>query len=684
MAALQEFALPGQSRKNIVFVSAVHDFRILRRGSIQAVASAMAKMGHTVTFISLRFSLLSMLKGDSRNFLWQRSNRSELVDGVLCYLWFTLIHPFQSKSRATRLLFKPHYFFHRRLKNRFLDDSFRNADVIIIESGLGILFAERARRLNPDAKIIYRASDKLSTIGASELLQAELEKNAETFDWFCLLSAGMADEFAWAREKTFFVPLGIDPDDYKNNGPNPYTASLNAVSVGSMLFDPAFFQTAAILFPSVQFHVIGCGTRFDVPSNVRIYDEMAFKDTLRYLEYASFGIAPYRAIEDATYLATSSLKLKQYEYLGLPAVCPAFAVGQSRNRFGYVPTDKASIERAISEALGSKFVSVPQPLDWRDISQRMLNPQRYPDCALAAAETDDSKQDFPLSPDPRTVAVSLVLCTIGDRKPQLIRLFRSLRNQEFKAYEIILVDQNPSGYLDEILQTECAGLAVKHVNSDRGLSIARNVGLRNATGEIVGFPDDDCWYLPDTLTKVASFFQRNRKIDVLVGRTVDKFGAPSLSPLRKESGSVTRSNVWISGNSNTLFVRKRVIPSDGGFDENLGVGAPSRYQSGEETDFVLTLMKNKVRPVYISDLKICHDQVDDIGAGRLLKRAWMYSLGFGYVLKKHNFGFSYMLYRFGRSVLGGLWNFIRLRPAYGLSRMIWSFGTVVGYATARR
>jgi glycosyltransferase involved in cell wall biosynthesis len=277
----------------------------------------------------------------------------------------------------------------------------------------------------------------------------------------------------------------------------------------------------------------------------------------------------------------------------------------------------------------------------------------------------------------------LVLCTLGDRKRQLIRLIASLENQEFKSFEIILVDQNPPGYLDEILQTKCAGITIRRVRSDRGLSIARNVGLASAIGEVVGFPDDDCWYFPDTLTQVSSFFRRNPKVDILLGRTVDEFGAPSLSPPRTESGAVNRSNVWISGNSNTLFVRKKAIVPDGGFNEKLGVGAQTRYQSGEETDFILTLMQNGSRAIYISKLKIYHDQVSDIGTVRVLKRAWAYSLGFGYVLKKHNFGVTYVTYRFGRSILGGILGFVGLRPVYGLSRTVWGLGTVVGYVTAK-
>jgi 2-beta-glucuronyltransferase len=669
------------SRKNVVFVSAVHDFRMLRRGSIQALASATAKMGYAVTFISLRFSLLSLIKGDSRNFLWKRSNRPEWIDGVLCYLWFTPVHPFQSSSRFFERLFRLHYSLHKRIRNKFLDDSLRSADFIVIESGLGILFAARARRLNPSARIIYRASDKLSTIGASKILQAELEKNAGLFDCFCLLSADMADEFAWAREKAFCVPLGIDADEYKDNGPNPYAAPVNAISVGSMLFDPSFFIQAASRFPAIQFHVVGCGMTFEAPENVKFYDEMAFKKTLRYIEYASFGIAPYCATDGAEYLATSSLKLKQYEYFGIPAVCPTFAVGQSKNRFGYMPTDNSSIERAINGALKSEFVATEKPLGWQELSRRLLDPGSYPDCALPVAHPVNSDDRDQAPSDAPVTTVSLVLCTVGAKEIQLTRLIRSLVGQNFKAFELVLVDQNPPGYLDEFLRTECAGLVVKHIKSDRGLSIARNVGLRNATCDIIGFPDDDCWYFCDTLMEVTSFFRRNPKVDILLGRTVDGFDHPSLSPLRKESGSVDRSNIWASGNSNTLFVRRKAIALASPFDEKIGVGAATRYQSGEETDFVLTLMKSGARAVYIRDLKICHDQVEDVGTGRI-KRAWNYSFGFGYVLKKHNYGAMYVSYRFARSIASAAWALCGLRPVYGLSRMVWAAGTVAGYITA--
>src|SRR5262249_37052881 len=102
-------------------------------------------------------------------------------------------------------------------------------------------------------------------------------------------------------------------------------------------------------------------------------------------------------------------------------------------------------------------------------------------------------------PDGQAFTMSLVLCTLGRRPAQLERLLDSLESQPFRSFEIILVDQNPQANLDQIVRSRAARLTLRHVRSDRGLSLARNVGLRHATGDIIGFPDDDCWYLADTL-----------------------------------------------------------------------------------------------------------------------------------------------------------------------------------------
>jgi len=383
-------------KRRIAIISGVHDYRTPRRGSIQALADALVRLGDEVTFISVRFSPVSRAKGDHRMFLWERANRPETVNGVTCYLWRTPFHPFRSGIAAVDGAAGPAFSAYAALPNRFIDETLRAATHVVVESGLGIMLIHRARRLNPRARIVYRGSDALHTIGAPPALAAELRRRAGDVDAFCLLAEKMADDFQWAAHKTYVVPLGIHAADFAAIGPSPYAAGMNAVTVGSMLFDHTFFQHAAARFPDIQFHLIGTGAPFEAPANVHLYKEMPFKATLPYVKHADFGIAAYKPQANSGYLAQSSLKLMQYEHLGLPAVCPDYAVGSSPNRFGYAPGDAAGIERATGRALAhGRFAGDARFLSWENVAERLLEPELYADTTIGAAQRAEDRAPRP-------------------------------------------------------------------------------------------------------------------------------------------------------------------------------------------------------------------------------------------------------------------------------------------------
>lgn len=384
--------MPNSHKPKVVIVSGVHDYRTPRRGSIQALADALVRLHYDVCFISVRFSPISRAKGDHRAFLWSRANRPEDVNGVQCYLWRTPFHPFRTGIDALDAAAGPLFTAYAHLPNRFIDDALRAAAYVVVESGLGIMLIHRARQLNDDARIVYRGSDALHTIGAPPALEAELRRRAGDVDAYCLLADKMAADFRWAANKTYTVPLGVHRRDFAEIGPSPYAGGTNAVTVGSMLFDRSFFQHAAARFPDIQFHLIGTGEPFEAPANVRHYDEMPFKATLPYLKHADFGIAAYRPQANSGYLAQSSLKLMQYEYLGLPAVCPDYAVGASPNRFGYAADDDAGIARAVRRALAhGRFAGAANVLSWEEVAERLLNPESFEDTAVGAARPSPAR-----------------------------------------------------------------------------------------------------------------------------------------------------------------------------------------------------------------------------------------------------------------------------------------------------
>ena len=116
-----------------------------------------------------------------------------------------------------------------------------------------------------------------------------------------------------------------------------------------------------------------------------------------------------------------------------------------------------------------------------------------------------------------TPALSLVVCTVGRVEP-LARLLDSLLAQTRRDFEVLLVDQNPPGTLDELVARVAGKLDIKHLRSERGLSRARNVGLAAVNGEIVCFPDDDCWYPTELVAEVVARFEREGELELIMGQ----------------------------------------------------------------------------------------------------------------------------------------------------------------------
>lgn len=272
--------------------------------------------------------------------------------------------------------------------------------------------------------------------------------------------------------------------------------------------------------------------------------------------------------------------------------------------------------------------------------------------------------------------VSLIVCTIG-RRDTLRRLVASLARQTDDAFELIVVDQGSTDEIATLLEPVAVGQRVRHLRSGRGLSLGRNIGLARADGAIVGFPDDDCWYDDNVIERVQLFFA-NSENEVLTGRTVDRSGNESVSAHRAESGLIDRNNVFESGNSNTVFARTAVARDVGGFDETLGVGAATPFQSGEETDFLLRCLHKEHLLHFDRGFLVHHDQVDS-SAPTLLARTRAYSQGYGRLLRLHKYGLGYLGVRVGRAAIRGAICLATGDTSGARQRYDWANGSLRGF-----
>jgi 2-beta-glucuronyltransferase len=367
-------------------ILSAHDYRSPRKAGIHFVTAELAKLG-TARFFSLHYSQLSKLKSDPRRSLDALANRkATTADGVECYLWRTLTHPFRVRNPRLSMLEAAMFRFYTARPSPVLVEWIQEADVVFFESGMAPVFFDQVRRLNPAARTVYIASDDLNSINAASFVKRTFERVAPSFDTICLKTRSMAAGVPHGPNLRV-VPHGFDFSVDQHADPSPYPPGLHAVSLGSMLFDPEFFAVASKAYPDITFHVIGSG-KGEQPGygpNVRVYGEMPHRQTLPYIKHASFGIAPYRAASLPAHLGETSLKLMQYDHFKLPAVCPHAIVCDCSTRFGYEPGQPESIVNAIRQALVAPRVSTLQHLPWSEVVQRILNPEAYDDTRLDLA-----------------------------------------------------------------------------------------------------------------------------------------------------------------------------------------------------------------------------------------------------------------------------------------------------------
>lgn len=202
--------------------------------------------------------------------------------------------------------------------------------------------------------------------------------------------------------------------------------------------------------------------------------------------------------------------------------------------------------------------------------------------------------------------VSLVLATVG-RCDELRRCIESLMAQTTRDFELLVVDQNDDDRLMPFLnEATKAGLDVKHLKlRPPNLSAARNLGILQASGEIVGFPDDDCWYEATTVANAAAQFARDCAPGGVVGDWVEQStqngGKTQVAELSLRAWRNFRGG---SASSVSLFLHRSVFDAIGLFDARFGVG--QWYGAGEETDLVLRVLEGGIRLKRAPEVRVHH------------------------------------------------------------------------------
>jgi glycosyltransferase involved in cell wall biosynthesis len=248
--------------------------------------------------------------------------------------------------------------------------------------------------------------------------------------------------------------------------------------------------------------------------------------------------------------------------------------------------------------------------------------------------------------------VTLIMATLGQRPEEITRFLEALLRGTHRDIELIVVDQTGDDRLPSLLSRYSGSLCIVHLRSEPGLSRARNVGLTHSTGEIVSFPDDDCWYPETVLASVAERFERDSSLDALAGHPIDVDGHSAFPRWERRSGWINRYNVWRRSNSNALFVRRHIATQVGGFDETLGLGSGTPWGSAEDVEFPLRLLEAGYPVYYDAMLYVYHAVSQPTYEPENIARAESYAGGMGRVLRQNRFPWWFVAYHLMRPTGG--------------------------------
>lgn len=269
------------------------------------------------------------------------------------------------------------------------------------------------------------------------------------------------------------------------------------------------------------------------------------------------------------------------------------------------------------------------------------------------------------------VNLGLVVSTLGRTEP-LERLLESLSTQLRSDDRVVLVAQDRRADVERLADRfRSDTVAIDVTTSPRGASRGRNAGVASLEpGErMLHFPNDTTWFPDGSLDAI-----RRAAGDATAGAltVVDEHGPKFVLPA--SGAPLDRWNAW-SVIEMGILIRRSTFEELGGFDPDIGTGAPTPWQAGEATDLLLRLIER--RPDLAATFTWLPPEVfvggiaDPSGLSSAERRRKLraYGRGLGRIVVRHR----YPLWWQFAFLFGGLAFGLRHRSGYTVADGWWVF-----------
>lgn len=215
---------------------------------------------------------------------------------------------------------------------------------------------------------------------------------------------------------------------------------------------------------------------------------------------------------------------------------------------------------------------------------------------------------FPDEENKNSMARATVAVCTRNRTQDLELCLNALMKLPDRGQEVIVVDNNPSSDATKNLVRQFS--SVRYVHEQRkGLNIARNRAIAEASNDIIVFTDDDALPDPEWLDKILRNFHHPLvmcvtgmtmpyELETKAQEEIENY-SPFGKGFYKKSFSFTNSNPLATGNVGAganMAIRKSLLKHTGWFDEALDAGTAT--QSGGDHEFFARVLLSGYRIIY--------------------------------------------------------------------------------------
>ncbi|HEP1062527.1 glycosyltransferase [Klebsiella aerogenes] len=342
-------------------------------------------------------------------------------------------------------------------------------------------------------------------------------------------------------------------------------------------FDLDLLIAAAKAYPQYDFVMIG-GTTCDITAakkidNIKFLGEVPYVQLTPYLKDFDVCLIPFKLIELT--LCTNPVKVYEYLAAGKPVVCTAMPEVIVMGDVVHVADTKEQFIAQIATAMAETTDE--------ELKEKRSQWAKNHDWESRARQLGDALQTLNAS-KPK---VSLIVLTYNNLALTKECLHSIERNTEYDNYEVIIVDNLSTDDTRDYLQKnymDKPSYTVILNDENMGFAAGNNVGLEQATGDILIVLNNDTYVSPFWLGGIVKAFKRNPGLG-LVGPVTNNIGNESKINITYNNWSEmhVKSLQYISNHANQLYpmhclaffcaaIRREVYEKVGGLSPDYGLG----------------------------------------------------------------------------------------------------------------